>query len=118
MELISRINNAVNSFVWGPIMLVLIVGTGIYLSIRCKFPQARQFGYMWKNTIATLFKKGDKDALATDGTNVSPFAAVATALASTVGVGNVAGVAGAIAAGGPGAVFWMWVSAFFGMCTK
>jgi AGCS family alanine or glycine:cation symporter len=73
---------------------------------------------MWKNTIATLFKKGDKDALATDGTNVSPFAAVATALASTVGVGNVAGVAGAIAAGGPGAVFWMWVSAFFGMCTK
>lgn len=118
MELISRINNSVNSFVWGPIMLALIVGTGIFLTIRCRFPQASKFGYMWQNTVSTLFKKGDKAALASDGTNVSPFAAVSTALASTVGVGNVAGVAGAIAAGGPGAVFWMWVSAFFGMCTK
>ena len=119
MELISQINSAVNNVVWGPIMLVLLIGTGIYLTIRCGFIQARKFGHMWKNTIATLFRR-DKSGTAhqSDGTNVTPFQAVSTALASTIGVGNVAGVAGAIAAGGPGAVFWMWLSAFFGMCTK
>ena len=117
MEFITNLNSALNSFIWGPIMLVLLVGTGIYLTIRNKCIQAGKFGHMWKNTIGTLFKK-DKSTTKSDGKNVSAFAAVSTALASTVGVGNVAGVAGAIAAGGPGAVFWMWISAFFGMCTK
>lgn len=119
MDLISTLNKAVNDFVWGPVMLVLLVGTGIYLSIRCGFPQVKKFGHMWRTTVATLFKHGDAaTAKRSDGTNVTPFQAVSTALASTIGVGNVAGIAGAIAVGGPGAVFWMWISAFFGMCTK
>ena len=118
MEWLESINAAVYNVVWGPIMLVLLIGTGIYFSIRCGFLQARKFGYIWKNTFATLFHKEKSEAHKSDGTNVTPFQAVSTALGSTIGVGNVAGVAGAIAAGGPGAVFWMWISAFFGMCTK
>ena len=119
MEWLAKINGAINNLVWGPPALILIVGTGIFITFGTKFVQAGKFGHMWKNTIMTLFKK-DKAGTAreSDGANVTPFQAVCTALASTVGVGNVAGVAGAIAAGGPGAVFWMWVSAFFGMATK
>lgn len=111
---IEYINNAVNAFAWGPIMLALLVGTGIFLSVRTGFIQVGRFGFMLKNTVGSLFKKSGKD----HGSNLSPFQAVTTALAGTVGTGNIAGVTGAIFAGGPGAVFWMWVSAFFGMCTK
>ncbi len=111
---IETVNSAVNSFAWGPIMLTLLVGTGIYITIRVRFLQVRKFGYIMKNTVGSLFKKQDKD----HGANLSPFQAVTTALAGTVGTGNIAGVTGAIFVGGPGAVFWMWVSAFFGMCTK
>ncbi|MDR0442676.1 MAG: sodium:alanine symporter family protein [Treponema sp.] len=119
MELIAKINDFINGLVWGPPALILIVGTGIFITFGVKFIQVGKFSHMWKNTIMTMFKKGkDRTALESDGKNVTPFQAVCTALASTVGVGNVAGVAGAIAAGGPGAVFWMWVSAFFGMATK
>lgn len=118
MQWIEEINNAVHGVVWGPIMLLLLVGTGIFLSVRCGFPQATKFGHIWRNTIATLFRREQTDTHRSDGTNVTPFQAVSTALGSTIGVGNVAGVAGAIVAGGPGAIFWMWVSAFFGMCTK
>jgi len=119
MEWLAQINGAINNLVWGPPALILIVGTGIFITFGTKFVQAGKFGHMWKNTIMTLFKKGEAGtAKASDGKNVTPFQAVCTALASTVGVGNVAGVAGAIAAGGPGAIFWMWVSAFFGMATK
>ena len=119
MELLAKINGIINGMVWGPPALLLIVGTGIFITFGTKFIQAGKFSHMWKNTIMTLFKKGEAGtAKRSDGTNVTPFQAVCTALASTVGVGNVAGVAGAIAAGGPGAVFWMWVSAFFGMATK
>ncbi len=114
VKAIETVNSAVNSFAWGPIMLVLLVGTGIYLSIRTGFLQVRKFGYIMKNTVGSLFRKTDKD----HGENLSPFQAVTTALAGTVGTGNIAGVTGAIFVGGPGAVFWMWVSAFFGMCTK
>ncbi len=114
IEIVTNINNAVNSFAWGPIMLALLVGTGIYLSFRTGFIQVRKFGYIMKNTVGSLFRKSDKD----HGANLSPFQAVTTALAGTVGTGNIAGVTGAIFVGGPGAVFWMWVSAFFGMCTK
>ncbi len=114
MDKISSVNSAVNSFAWGPIMLFLLVGSGVYLSIRTGFLQLRKFGYIMKNTLGSLFRKSDKD----HGNNLSPFQAVTTALAGTVGTGNIAGVTGAIFVGGPGAVFWMWVSAFFGMCTK
>lgn len=114
IEKITVINGVVNDFVWGPVMLLLLVGTGVYLTLRTGWVQVRWFGYIMKNTIGSLFRKRNKD----HGKNLSPFQAVTTALAGTVGTGNIAGVTGAIFVGGPGAVFWMWVSAFFGMCTK
>ena len=114
LEFFTTAERAVNSFVWGPIMLVLLVGTGIFLTFRTGWIQVRWFGYIMKNTIGSLFTKKK----AVDNINLTPFQAVTTALAGTVGTGNIAGVTGAIFAGGPGAVFWMWVSAFFGMCTK
>lgn len=113
MEQFMKINTAVNGFVWGPVMLVLLVGTGIYLSIAVGFIQFTKIGYWWKNTIGKIFKKGE----AGDG-EITPLQAVSTALASTVGTGNIAGVTGAIILGGPGAVFWMWVVALLGMLTK
>ena len=109
MEQFMKINTAVNGFVWGPVMLVLLVGTGIYLSIAVGFIQFTKIGYWWKNTIGKIFKKGE----AGDG-EITPLQAVSTALASTVGTGNIAGVTGAIILGGPGAVFWMWVVALLG----
>ncbi len=112
---IEKVNGVINSFAWGPVMLLLLVGTGIYLSIKTGFIQATRFGFIMRNTVGTLFKK---QAKGDHGNNLSPFQAVSTALAGTVGTGNIAGVTGALFAGGPGAVFWMWVSAFFGMCTK
>lgn len=93
--------------------MVCIIGVGLYLSIRTGFIQIRKFKYAMKTTIGRIFKKRD----ASDG-SITPFQAVCTALAATVGTGNIAGVAGAIAIGGPGAVFWMWISALLGMCTK
>ena len=112
---IESVNGALNSFAWGPLMLLLLVGTGIYLTIKVKWLQVTHFGRILKNTVGTLFKKQDsKD----HGANISPFQAVTTALAGTVGTGNIAGVTGAIFTGGAGAVFWMWVAAFFGMITK
>ena len=114
LDIVTSVNGAVNSFAWGPIMLLLLVGTGVFLTIRTGCIQVRKFGYIMKNTVGSLFKKKNKD----HGNNLSPFQAVTTALAGTVGTGNIAGVTGALFMGGPGAVFWMWVSAFFGMCTK
>ncbi len=114
LETITQINSAINNFVWGPIMLALLVGTGVFLTFRTGWVQVRWFGYIMKNTIGSLFTKKQSS----DGSNLTPFQAVTTALAGTVGTGNIAGVTGAIFIGGPGAVFWMWISAFFGMCTK
>lgn len=114
MEAFMNVNQTINSFVWGPVMLVMLVGAGLYMSVRTGFMQFGKFGFVLKNTIGTLSGKGR----AKDDTNISPFQAVSTALASTIGVGNVVGVATAITLGGPGAVFWMWVSASFGMMTK
>ena len=110
---LSDIVGKVNDFAWGPIMLILLVGTGVYLSARVGFMQFGKFGYAMKNTFGKIFKKHE----AGEG-EVTPLQAVTTALAGTVGTGNIAGVTGAIIAGGPGAVFWMWVSALFGMVTK
>lgn len=115
LETISNINSTLNGIVWGPYMLALLVGTGIFLTCRVKFLQVRKFGFTMKHTLGTLTDKNIQDKSAG---GVSPFQAVSTALASTVGTGNITGVATAIAAGGPGAVFWMWLSAFFGMVTK
>ena len=112
---IESVNGALNSFAWGPLMLLLLVGTDIYLTIKVNWLQVTHFGRILKNTVGTLFKKQDsKD----HGANISPFQAVTTALAGTVGTGNISGVTGAIFTGGAGAVFWMWVAAFFGMITK
>jgi len=113
VEMITNINGKINGFVWGLPMMVLILGVGIYLSVRCGFPQFRHFVHIMKNTLGKAFEKKEKSEGA-----VSPFKAMCTALAASIGTGNIAGVSGAIAIGGPGAVFWMWVSALLGMCTK
>ena len=112
-EKIKLINDAVNSFVWGIPAMICIIGVGLLLTFRTRFLQFRKFGTTFRVTIGKVFRKSD----ASSG-KVTPFQAVCTALAATVGTGNIAGVAGAIAIGGPGAVFWMWVSALLGMCTK
>ena len=113
LETIEKLNSAVNNFIWGVPAMICIIGVGLYLSIRTNFLQIRKFPYAIKTTIGRMFKKKE----ASDG-SITPFQAVCTALAATVGTGNIAGVAGAIAIGGPGAVFWMWISALLGMCTK
>ncbi|MBQ1985942.1 MAG: sodium:alanine symporter family protein [Clostridia bacterium] len=113
IEIIELINDKVNDFVWGVPAIVCILGVGLYLSVRTGFVQLRKFGFAMKNTLGRIFTK----TKAADGA-MTPFQAVCTALSATVGTGNISGVAGAIALGGPGAVFWMWVSALLGMCTK
>lgn len=110
---IESINNVVNNFIWGVPAMICIIGVGLVLSFRTRFLQIRKFPYAMKVTIGRMFRKKQ----AADGA-MTPFQAVCTALAATVGTGNIAGVAGAIAIGGPGAVFWMWISALLGMCTK
>ena len=113
IETISSINKVVNNFIWGVPAMICIIGVGIILSVRTNFIQIRKFIHALKMTLGRIFEKQE----ATEGSMTS-FQAVCTALAATVGTGNIAGVAGAIAIGGPGAVFWMWASALLGMCTK
>ncbi|WMJ77400.1 MULTISPECIES: alanine/glycine:cation symporter family protein [unclassified Sedimentibacter] len=113
MEAIMNINSWLNNIVWGPPMLILIVGTGLFLSVSTKFFSITKLGYILKNTLLKIFSKDQSG----EG-EVTAFQAVATALAATVGTGNIAGVATAIAAGGPGALLWMWIAAILGMTTK
>ena len=113
LEVIKNVNDVINGLVWGAPAMICIIGVGILLSVRTGFIQFRKFPYAMKATLGKLFKKSE----AGHG-SITPFQAVCTALAATVGTGNIAGVAGAIAIGGPGAVFWMWMSALLGMCTK
>lgn len=113
IQTIETVNKAVNNFIWGVPAMICIIGVGLILSIRTNFIQIRKFVYALKMTLGRIFEKQE----AKEGT-MTPFQAVCTALAATVGTGNIAGVAGAIAIGGPGAVFWMWISALLGMCTK
>ena len=113
LSTIESVNNVVNNFIWGVPAMICIIGVGLLLSFRTRFLQIRKFPYAMKVTIGRMLRKRD----ASDGA-LTPFQAVCTALAATVGTGNIAGVAGAIAIGGPGAVFWMWISAILGMCTK
>ena len=110
---VTEINRAISGFVWGAPMLILMMGAGIYLSYRTNCIQLRRFGYAMRNTIGRVFEK----QTAKPG-EMTPFQAVTTALAATVGIGNIAGVTWAITAAGPGVLFWLWVSAAVGMCTK
>lgn len=112
-NLIININDIANKIVWGPHMLILLLGTGLYFSVKTNFLQIRKFPHIFKKTILSMFYKTKTSKGA-----ISPFQALTTALASTIGTGNIVGVASAIAIGGPGAVFWIWVSGFLGMMTK
>lgn len=118
LELIANVNGAVNGVVWGIPMLILIIGTGVYLTVRTRFFQITHARHVGAKTIGGVFRKGSSVTSSKEKTSISQFQALCTALAATIGVGNIAGVAAAIAAGGPGAVFWMWLSAFFGMMTN
>ena len=113
METIASINGAINGVVWGPPMLILLVGCGVLLTIMTKAVQFRKFGYAMKNTAGKIFAKTE----AGEG-EMTPFQAMSTALASTVGTGNIAGITAAVTLGGPGSIFWLWVTALIGMCTK
>ena len=120
LEVVGKINSAINSVVWGWPMIILILGTGIFLTVCTKVLQVRKFGTSWEETIIPTVKSiGKKQKkLNKKEVTVSPFEAFATAISGTVGTGNIIGVTSAIMSGGPGAVFWMWISAFFGMVTN
>ena len=114
---VTSVNDAVNSFVWGKVGLILLIGTGILLTVVTKVFQISHLRHWWKSTIGSLFHR-DVIGHSKDARSISPFQALCTALAATVGTGNIAGVAAAICTGGAGAVVWMWVAAFFGMMTN
>ncbi len=107
-------NDWLNNIVWGPPFMVLLVGTGLYLTIRLGFFQFTHLGHAWKQTFGRFLSKTKEE----EGGAITSFQAVASAMAATIGVGNIAGVSTAIALGGPGAVFWMWITALVGMATK
>ncbi len=116
LDTVAGINDQINSFVWVQIGLVLLIGTGIVMTIITGFFQVSHLGHWWKKTVGGVFKKDTHKK--TEKGAVTQFQALCTALAATIGTGNIAGVAAAIVIGGPGAVFWMWVAAFFGMMTN
>lgn len=116
METLMNINDSVNTFVWVKVGLVLLIGTGVIMSGVTGFFQITHIGHWWKKTVGGVFKKDSHNK--NEKGSVSQFQALCTALAATIGTGNIAGVASAIVVGGPGAVFWMWVAAFFGMMTN
>ena len=113
MDALNAIINKGNNFLWGFLLIFLLCGTGIYYTFRLKFIQLRRFGEGFKLVFGHFNLNGEKH----DTGEMSPFQAIATAIAAQVGTGNLAGAATAIVSGGPGAIFWMWVSAFFGMAT-
>ncbi|MBQ3125731.1 MAG: alanine:cation symporter family protein [Clostridia bacterium] len=118
LDQVAEINGKVNSFIWGIPGLVLLLGTGILMTCCTKVFQIAHIKHWWMETIGSLFKKDSDSTKKTDRKTISQFQALCTALAATVGTGNIAGVAAAIVIGGPGAVFWMWVAAFLGMMTN
>ncbi|MCR4960703.1 MAG: alanine:cation symporter family protein [Lachnospiraceae bacterium] len=117
VDMIAKINDAINGVVWGWPALILLGFVGILMTVITKFYQVSHFGHWWKNTLGAIFKDKHITSHTTDR-SISQFQSLCTALAATVGTGNIVGVAGAIATGGPGAVFWMWLIAFFGMMTN
>lgn len=118
VEQITKINGVINEFVWVKIGLILLIGAGILMTCCTKFFQVSHLGHWWKETIGAVFKRNSAATRKTDRKSISQFQALCTALAATIGTGNIAGVSAAIVIGGPGAVFWMWVAAFFGMMTN
>lgn len=124
METLTSILGAINGVVWGPLMLILLLGVGLYLQIGLKLMPIRKLGIgfklMWQGRdVKPKAGAGEKaPEKASDSGEISPFNALMTALSATIGTGNIAGVATAIALGGPGAVFWMWITALVGMATK
>ena len=118
IETITQINNEINTFVWVKIGLILLIGTGILMTVLTRFLQVTHIKHWFKETIGSVFKKDSAATKKTDKKSISQFQALCTALAATIGTGNIAGVAAAIVLGGPGAVFWMWVAAFLGMMTN
>ena len=118
IEGVKTVNDFINSAVWGLPGLILLIGTGIVLTVLTKCFQVTHVGHWWRKTIASVFKKNSSATQTSDKKAITQFQALCAALAATVGTGNIAGVAAAIVTGGPGAVFWMWVAAFFGMMTN
>ena len=119
LEGVEQVNDYLNKIVWGWPVVILILGTGILLTIRTKFLQVNHFGDSLNNTIIPALKSiGKKKSKDNRLKSVSQFEAFSTAISGTVGTGNIIGVVSAILTGGPGAVFWMWISAFFGMVTN
>lgn len=115
---VAHVNDVINNFVWVKIGLILLLGTGIIMTCLTEFFQVSHFRHWWKHTIGELFNKESDSKDKSDKHNISQFQSLCTALAATVGVGNIAGVASAIVAGGAGSIFWMWIAAFFGMMTN
>ena len=119
LDTISNVNGIVNDFVWGIPMLILLIGTGILMTILTKVFQISHFGHWMKNTLGSIFKdKNVTQHTGEDDKSISQFQSLCTALAATIGTGNIVGVASALIIGGPGAIFWMWIVAFFGMMTN
>jgi len=116
MDNLAKVNDAINTFVWVKIGLVMLIGTGLLMTVLLKFFQITHIGHWMKKTVGGVFAKDSHNK--NEAGSVSQFQALCTALAATIGTGNIAGVAAAIVLGGPGAVFWMWVAAFFGMMTN
>ena len=112
MEIVNNVNDFINNIIWGIPMILLILGTGIYYTIRLGFPQFTKIKQIYKNTVGKKVKKNNDNGLITSGQ------AALVSLGEIIGSGNIAGVATAIASGGPGAIFWMWIAAIFGMATK
>lgn len=115
LDSLTQVVVKINSILWGPPMMILLVGFGLVSTIYLKFPQFTKLGYGWNETFGKLFKKDQREDA--DAESLSSFQALATAIAAQVGTGNIGGVAGAIVSGGPGAVFWMWITAILGMST-
>lgn len=118
IQWIEQANQFINGIIWGPVLLILLAGSGLYFSLRTGFFQVRRSGEICRCTLGSLFGKNKDKTKKKDKNAITPFQAMTTALAGTLGTGNLVGVATAIVLGGPGAVFWMWISAFFGMMTK
>ena len=115
---LTAVNDVVNTFVWVRIGLVLLIGAGVIMTVCNRVFQVTHLAHWWKETIGSIFGKGSASRRKTDKKSISQFQALCTALAATIGTGNIAGVSAAIVLGGPGAVFWMWVAAFLGMMTN
>ena len=118
LETIAELNSAVNNFIWTKLGIWLLLGAGLLLSVCTGFFQLTRINVWWKCTVCALFKRKKGDKKQNGEKSISQFQALCTALAATIGTGNIAGVSAAIVLGGPGAVFWIWVAAFFGMATS